>query len=350
METYHLLCKKVEGLPECVKKYIYSKDIGNKKIFLVKDNCPNLRPENRIHYKRRISEEYGEKINHLIMEDSEARNLLFSNLQDYFMRINQNSKLADKEDYNLFFIKEFGLVCVEYGDSRKACHLLQMRDLADDESISNEYVEVSKALFKDIMHLSNKRIIEQDALKKLILPFIRILEILNLKKDEHFFTDEKTYVVIKSGYLTSKEGSDLQNFFSSWLYHHFFEDYCNNLIGKEFKKEVIRNPKIFINPLWDGETKRIDGYLELDGSLVIEDDVLYISESKNSFKLRRDHFIILTGKCKILETIYQIEVKCLLISTGLRHKILKDIETYPNIEKFIIIKDRIDYKRGIKLT
>lgn len=345
MRNYNQLLKKIDKLPSTAKEYVATIKINNKNLFLIKGGCKIIRPELRIHYEKQEGLEHKQELFELVTKDKEIRNLLLSNIQYFFSEI-RPGVISDSLEYNLSMIKRFGLIDPNQDYEAKKVALKLELKYYDDEGAFNVFLELSRHIFKDIRMLNKGFVKEKEFGKKVILPLIKILEILGLQENTHFETDKKYYLIIKDELLISEEGKELQNFFSCWQYHHFFEIYCNSLLEKEFKKEIIKNPIIFINPFWDKNKKIMEGYIELDGSLIISKDELIISESKNGYKVTQEFLTNLLGKSKLIECVYGIKVKCVLLSTGQRYNILKNIEDFPDIREQLIIKDREDYKTG----
>ncbi|RLI99694.1 MAG: hypothetical protein DRP06_03035 [Candidatus Aenigmatarchaeota archaeon] len=338
-----------DELREPIKEMKISED---KKLFLVKNDYHQLPIQLLSHQRIRLPDELNENLIKKMDGSPNLRNLLCVDLQNYLLNIlkdthfyynvlkeNKNcdelnkmksaiSDIHHEEHRDLRKVKLFGFVSNQDN----------MNQTIQDELELNCYHSFSK-YYQHSMEKYNSGKFNFET--HLIKPTLELLKIINFDK---YITDKKTYI-----YLDKEEimHPNLQNFLSCLQYHTFFEDYVNSKFNS---KNTTKNPIILINP----EKKKcgnkiygLEGYMELDGTLITKNNELILIECKNSWNLTEDHLIKFCGKASLVEKIYGIKTKKFIFSTGYRRPFCKNLEKFPDLED-IQIFDINDFRNGFK--
>jgi hypothetical protein len=297
INNYDILVQKIKSVKirSNVKNYISEVNLNNdKKLFILENTYPDLINSLKVKFKK---DEYIEKINELIDEDVFVRLFIFI---DFYNLIQKNYKEnCDFAEYNetLYIIKKFGF------SKNMSCK--------DDF-----YIKMFKYYRSAIENAGNRFILEQYVLE----PLRKIFKILNIELRENY----------AEYYLDMEDlkQETVQNFFIYWQHHNFYEDYVSRRIcyGKKFE-DYIFNPIILFNPCYIDSQNRIEGYFELDGSLIIDNNNVIMLEFKNTKEITLEHVTNFLGKCYLLENIYGIKVIKRLYSSG-KNRIWKDLDKY----------------------
>ena len=91
----------------------------------------------------------------------------------------------------------------------------------------------------------------------------------------------------------------------------------------------------------------LDGYIELDGSLLKKDGELIFLECKNSRNVTVEYITNFIGKVTLMEKIYGCKIKKMLFSTGFRYAIWWNLEAYPELND-IQIYDGSDFRKNYR--
>jgi len=356
-ENYKYLESKISNLSDELKEPIREIEINkDKKLFLVRNNYELLPPQILIHDKIRLDEDTNKRIISEMINSVELLNFLCINFQNFLgllekpkkfnkvldenfdhkkiTEMENNIATLDEQFRDLKIVKLFGFMSEDY-----------MKNSRISSEKSKEfliYELLAKYYKKEMRHY----IKNFDFIENILKPIKNISKMLSLKENEHYKTDNKTYIFFNPDSITEES---VQNFLSCLQYHTFFEDYINSKLN--VSTNPIRNPIILINPCDNYRKKenkhQLEGYTELDGTLIAKDGKIILVECKNSRNITEDHLIKLSGKASLIEKVYGIKTKKLIFSTGYRKPFCKNLEKYPDL-KDIQIFDINDFRNGFK--
>ena len=352
MTNYEILEKSISKLRKKYSKFIRVKKLeDNKKLFLVDNDYPGLPSQIISHQKIRLPDEIDSDIVKEMESNKELRGFLCVDFQNFI------NLLENKSSFKKFFSMENltdgqidemrNIILDEYYDpifSKSSLKILKLFGfIRKKEHFSESDIEEPKVLVYNLLENYYFRMLKfyfekeyrVNFKKNILEPMIKILDIL--AEGKGYKTDRCNFMIIDENAISSE---NIQNFLSCLQFHIFFEDYINlKLISKG---EMISNPLILINPM---EIKgKIEGYFELDGSLLInKTNDLVLLECKNSRFITLEHLTHFLGKVLLVELVYGLKIKKIIFSTGLRSYIWEDLEKYPFLEG-IEIYDREDFK------
>ena len=338
MDNYEELCLRIKRVPAHLTSVINSKDIGNKKtLFFVNPDYEDLIEQLSIHSKIRIEDKLNSQIISEMHKNVEFRNFMCVNIQ--FMLNDMNKKQTYDEfleEYDIG-LKKVNLILIKAFGFLNANNQINISKYGLEEDEAKYYKELCDNYKKTLSYLYPRNTII-DFNKHIREPFKKYLSFMGAPK--LIESDELVYF---NG-VTTKE---LQNAFSCMQLHTFFEDYINALFDEKW--QLVRHPIILINPitkkLWGPQNKPpkeiLEGYVELDGTFLLNGSQIIFLECKNSAKVTLEYVTEFVGKVHLIERIYGINSRKILFSTGSKLKIwsgldkypdLKDIEIYGNIE------------------
>ena len=341
MPNYRELCNRLSRIPPNISKHVYSKEITEepslKKMFFVSNNYPDLIPQMLCHSKIRLDSECNEKIILEMNKNIFFRNFLCVNIQQ-FLRIKQNEyqRYIEPNEDPVFDRSELKLV-------KNFGFMTNPRSMVlDDENEARYYYELFETYKTRLSFFLNFRE-TFDFEKHIKKPFKKLLEIVG-----HTSYCERRELI----YVTDITECKIQNIFSCMQLHTFFEDYVTSLFDQT--SIFVKNPIILINPqlrkIKTSETSRknvLDGYIELDGSLLKKDGELIFLECKNSRNVTVEYITNFIGKVTLMEKIYGCKIKKMLFSTGFRYAIWWNLEAYPELND-IQIYDGSDFRKNYR--
>jgi hypothetical protein len=347
--------EKIRSLHPSIQPYVIIQKIGEINLYMLRKDYPSLREELLIHEKVKLAQPIIEKITQEMHKNENFRLFLCVDFQFFIKCITEfplfcsmfHSSLKKLNIHNKKSIfKEINNTCIEELDeisnninlkrvlSFATCAFDERRKYKNGTELDEPQIVFAR-LFTSFYHIQLKKLcpnLEKIIFKDNILnPFNKLIDLIGMASS--ISTDNNTYSCVKTSEISKIE---IQNLFSSMQFHSFFEDYINSLfLGKG---KLISNPLILFNPreeLVDGR-KIIDGYFELDGSILTKNNEIIFVECKNSSKVSHSHITNFLGKVSLIEKIYGLTAKTLLFSTGKRDTCFKDLESYKDKTRFVI--------------
>jgi hypothetical protein len=346
--SQEILLEKINNLSLESKKYILEKELWEgKKLFLLKNNYPYLPIQLSIHESNKIKNKILKALSKQMLQNPYVLRFLLINLQ-YFVEIlmdeNKFKKYFSKEIYNSKIEEESLQIMLD--KIKRSSFFDELDELHDNislkifkffgfinpefESKDLDADELEVFISKFLSYYFKRNILKlkkepkYSFRKDILVPLKVIFNLLGILKESE--TDDSNFVIIRADILSKP---DIQNFFTCYQYHLFFEEYVNSLYSQ--KGIIIKNPLVLFNP---SETKKyrkniLEGYFELDGSLFIsKDKEIILLECKNSSVVKMQHLTHFLGKVSLIEKVYEVNIKKCLFSTGWRLPLWKEIELF----------------------
>lgn len=359
-DNHRILKSNIDNLSKESKSYIIKEGLWDGEIlYLLDKKYPKLHIEIGIHEKVRMAESLMKKIVSGMKSNESLKSFLCVNIQEF-------AELFESENYNNFKNFFYGKILEKPKERKlrekiKGWRRIGFDDIEDfkskeiklkgikrfgfynwnlskRENISLEedgdetiFIKLLTIYFRKKLEWLNgrKALFRRD----LVVPMKKIMEILPIAQSALYI--EESYVLLDPKKIQTPE---VQNFFASFQFHHFFEEYVNGLFHVSGK--VISNPIIIFNP--SEKNGRIEGYFELDGSICLtKDKKILLIECKNSKTIQPKYLTHFLGKSLLIENTYKIKSKKYLFSTGKRYPMFDNIERfgYDNDINIYCIKD-----------